>query len=236
MNMGVSRLCISACSAERTNAEMGAMKMRRTCLKDYACRVNRATVSRTGLSPTGGTPRKIWQEICPTARFFAMTLIGLCFGAGIAAARETGATSAQAKATPSGIRNPLNPEAYMQELASRLNTSKEKNALLRGVTTPSVPSTSLRATTARPLTPTLAPTAPAPESREALMRRLIAEELDRQVEAEQQAAAEQEALRRQIAAAEEQRRREQIAAEEEQKLREQIAAELSAYKQLMGQS
>jgi hypothetical protein len=86
----------------------------------------------------------------------AVTRPGLCVAclailltvlspAGVCAAAESGgaastaaaqATSAggdgQAASTSAGIRDPLNPHAYMQELAAKMNPSTDKQLLLRG--------------------------------------------------------------------------------------------------------
>ena len=63
-------------------------------------------------------------------------LIGLLLFAGVAnvclAGEGTGSSSGQATGP---IRDPLNPQAYMAELASRLSSSDGKSLLLKGITT-----------------------------------------------------------------------------------------------------
>jgi len=58
----------------------------------------------------------------------------LCW-AGQASAAEPGnsVNNGQAASVPAGIRDPLNPQAYMNELAGRLAPSSDKQLLLRGV-------------------------------------------------------------------------------------------------------
>ncbi|MBN1362002.1 MAG: hypothetical protein JW993_15510, partial [Sedimentisphaerales bacterium] len=214
-------------------------------LNDPSCRADGATDHNGGSIRIGPSSRKIWQEICPAGRFLAVGVIGLALWASGAtpclAARETQGTDARQRTAPSGIRDPLNPQAYMQELASRLNSSQEKKTLLRGVRAPAPTGGS---TTSRK--PASGSTAPTTTSSDADLRRMVAEELARQERADQQAAARQEQLRRMVAEEVARIRRSQAQAQEsvtpgatietpngpatvvtEQDLRAMIAQELS---------
>ncbi len=188
------------------------MKMRTTCLKDHSCRVTRARASQAGSSRTGSVPKKIWQEICPSTRFFALGIIGLAvwvIGAHprSATARQTAPTDERQRTTLRGIRDPLNPEAYMQELAGRLNSGKEKETLLRGVKPTGVVPAPTAATRQPAMTeetlreqPRMEmPSAQRPSVQRVDLRHLVAEELERQRASQQQAAQQEQELRRLIA-------------------------------------
>ncbi|MBN1506834.1 MAG: hypothetical protein JW955_08310 [Sedimentisphaerales bacterium] len=58
-------------------------------------------------------------------------LVALFSSARVCAAAESGGA-----ATAPGIRDPLNPQAYMQELAAKLHPSTDRSVLLRGLTPP----------------------------------------------------------------------------------------------------
>ena len=100
-------------------------------------------ISRPGASTAGGLSRHVLYPavtVLPGLALCAIGLVGLLIilsPVGVCAAAEsgnsTGNAGAQGASAPAGIRNPLNPHEYMNELAGRLNPSSDKQLLLRGV-------------------------------------------------------------------------------------------------------
>jgi len=87
--------------------------------------------------------------------------VAFCGPAQVYAAVESGhsVSQEQAASVPAGIRNPLNPQEYMKELAGRLNPSSDKQLLLRGI--PQDKATSQKdSATHRPGESRLAPSTP----------------------------------------------------------------------------
>lgn len=228
--------------AGRKGAEMGAMKMRNTCLHVHGGRGNTATEDRVGWSGYKRTPSEAGQKICVFSRIFGIGVIGLALLLSTPSASLANSGNA-AGTVGSGIRNPLNPQAYMRELARKLNTDKQREELLHGVstgdededTTPSVPTTRLP----RPQRPMMQPPAtrqpaPAQASRQTPdLRQLIADEIERQEreDAQQQRLLEEARLREQAIQAERTRQQEQLrqrdqARVEEEQLRQMIADEV----------
>lgn len=184
--------------------ETGAMKMLRTYFQDHVCRTKCGTDKRTTSHQSSGVPRKIYEKSGPPLHFLSLGLIGLLVLAYAmtpcpAAARQANNTSSQTNPTLRGIRDPLNPQGYMQELAGRLSSEKGKDTFMRGVET--TPSTAAP----RPAQPTQpmgmqSPTGQRPIQRDVDLQKLIAEELERQEREEQQQRLREQELRRLVAA------------------------------------
>ncbi len=183
--------------------------MKRTCLQHQSRLVSPMTDNGAALSGIGRALKKISQEFRLPPCFLRLGLIGLMIWASaanscLAGRSETGAqgterAGAQTSALPRGIRDPLNPQAYMTDLANRLSSAKQRKTLLRGVNAPTSPQTPLEAPTMQETT-VPQPSVQGSTMQEADLRRLIAEELERQRQIEQQAAAQRaQDLRRLIA-------------------------------------
>lgn len=102
-------------------------------------------------SDGGGNSR---QLIARLRGLCIIRLIGLLVFAGTAnfcAVAETRAADSSSGAVAGPIRDPMNPHAYMSQLASKLNTSDSKGLLMKGMTAPP----------AKPVQPSQAKTAPA---------------------------------------------------------------------------
>ncbi|HSV99033.1 MAG TPA: hypothetical protein VLI39_02605 [Sedimentisphaerales bacterium] len=99
----------------------------------------------------GGNLRQLitrWRGLC------IIRLVGLLAFAGTAnlcVVAETRAADSSSGAVAGPIRDPMNPHAYMSQLASKLNTSDSKGLLMKGMTAPP----------AKPVQPSQAKTPPA---------------------------------------------------------------------------
>jgi hypothetical protein len=109
------------------------------------------------LDESTGTPRRgvpgsgvlCRARVAPIQRFCAVALAGLTLLVSLAdtSHAQSGNTRkansrAQAGALAPGIQDPMNPDAYMRDLASRMNSTSDQNLLLGGASAPRTGSTS----------------------------------------------------------------------------------------------
>lgn len=101
-------------------------------------RVDRSTGAPRRGVPGLGIPSR--AQVAPVQRFCALVLAGLTILVSLADTSHAQSGNArksnnkvQSGTLSPGIRDPMNPEAYMRDLAARMNVSGDQNLLLGGV-------------------------------------------------------------------------------------------------------
>lgn len=109
----------------------------------------------------GGKPRKWTSHLRVVCIIRLVGLLALSGATNIGIVAEAQGAGASSGTVGGSIRDPMNPQAYMSQLASRLNTSDSKGLLMKGMTAPAAKPVQPSQTKALPAQPAAVAT-PAP--------------------------------------------------------------------------